>query len=304
MGLPTLRTLFVEMMNTPERPGYDDRTEVLNALVVLYPHFDLALSPPSYPPFEEFLSLAVTAQDLSCFDEHYWPAKTLSALRLLTGCLAAKSADAEKSPLLKHFVEQLRPGDIVITFNWDSLIERALLALGRPFDLNDRTRDQVTILKLHGSLSWVLVPDGVRLADPSAVDWLSDRVCRTKDHSYYDVWDSLDQAPFIIPPVISKRPPTAPFLEHLWREAFAALVEAGPVVIIGYSLPSDDLQARTLLRSGLYPRLAPQKSCMIVDPDPLVGSRYFSLVSNSIRFRQAYFSETVLSIFDSADDSG
>ncbi|MBI4449180.1 SIR2 family protein [Candidatus Woesearchaeota archaeon] len=297
-----LRTLFAEMMNTPDRPGYDDRNEVLNALVVLYPHFDRALSPPSYPPFEEFLSLAVTAQDLSCFDEHYWPAKTTSALRLLTGCLAAKSADAEKSPLLRQFVEQLRLGDIIITFNWDPLIERALLALDRPFDLKERRQDRVTILKLHGSLSWVLVPEGVRLADPSDVDWLSDRVCCTKNHTYYDVWDPLDQSPFIVPPVISKRPPTAPFLEHLWREAFAALVEAGPVIIIGYSLPADDLQARTLLRSGLYPKLTAQKSCMIIDPDPLVGSRYFTLIANSISFRQAYFSEGVLSILDSDDD--
>jgi hypothetical protein len=294
MGLPTLRTLFAEMMNTSERPGYDDCNEVLNALVFLYPHFNRTLSPPSFPPFEEFLSLAITAQDLSCFDEHYWPAKTASALRLLTACLAVKSADAEKSPLLERFVEQLRPGDIIITFNWDSLIERALLALDRPFDLMERKRDCVTVLKLHGSLSWVLVPDGIRIADPSAVNWLSDRVCRTKNHTYYDVWDSLEQSPFIVPPVISKRPPITPFLHDIWREAFAALIEAERIVVIGYSLPTEDLQARTLLRSG-----AAEKSCIIIDPDPLVASRYFHAISKSISFRQAYFSESVLSVLAS-----
>lgn len=298
MGLPTLRTLFGEIMKEPDRPGSDDKTEVLYALEVLYPHFDRNMSPPAYPPFEEFLSLAITAEDLSHFDTSYWPKKTSSALRLLTDYLARKSQDAEKSPLLSKFSNQLTPGDVIITFNWDTLIERALVNLGRPFDLHERKSDRVTILKLHGSLSWVLVPEDVRLHDPSSVDWLSTNVCCTKDHTYYDVWDVLDRSPFIVPPVVSKRPPAAPFLEDLWREAFNALVEAGPITVIGYSIPPDDLQARTLLRSGIHPHIATNKSCTIIDPDPLIGSRYFSLISSSITYVQACFSESILDTFE------
>lgn len=294
MGLPTLRTLFAEIMGTPPRLGYDDKNEVLYALEVLYPHFDRKVTPPAYPPFEEFLSLAMTAQDLAHFDAPYWPAKTNSALRLLTDYLAAKSKDAENTPLLSRFAEQLGPGDVVITFNWDTLVERALLRLGRPFDLRERKGDQVAILKLHGSLSWVLVPDGVRLKDPSVVTWLSDSVCQSKDHTYYDIWDVLDRPPFIVPPVASKRPPAAPFLEDLWQEAFNALVEAGRITVIGYSIPSDDLQARTLLRSAVHPKVVPTKSCIVVDPDPLVGSRYYSFISSTVTFQQAYFSDGVL----------
>ncbi len=71
------------------------------------------------------------------------------------------------SPYLR-FAEALRPGDIVLTFNYDSLLEVSLDLVERPYRLFperfseigltvhgvDSTREEVVILKLHGSVDW------------------------------------------------------------------------------------------------------------------------------------------------------
>jgi hypothetical protein len=69
------------------------------------------------------------------------------------------------------FAQQLRRGDVVLTFNYDLLLERSLEAAGVPFRRFPRRytacyetfsevdsewgEDEVIILKLHGSVDWV-----------------------------------------------------------------------------------------------------------------------------------------------------
>lgn len=306
MGLPTLLNLFHEMMSQPERPGESDKEHVLNALEVLYPHFQKNESPPSYPPFEEFLSLVVSAKDLPFFDEEYWDWKWRSALRLLTDCLSEKAKKAEDSQLLNNFVRNLRDGDIVITFNWDNLIERALLSQSRKVNFLSRDTGAVTILKLHGSLNWVEIPEGSALKQPESVTFLSERVVCTYDYSYYDIWDVLDMPPLIIPPILSKRVPVGGFFHHIWNHAHASLIDADRVSVIGYSIPNDDLQARSLLRVAWAGRVIkrnsdaqPQDKYILIDPNPAICGKYASLVSGAVEYHQAYFSDKLFTvIFD------
>lgn len=72
--------------------------------------------------------------------------------------------------LYLEFARRLQPSDWVLTFNYDTLLERALEAVGRPFRLFptryeevhpqlgygvcDDLRDEVVVLKLHGSIDW------------------------------------------------------------------------------------------------------------------------------------------------------
>lgn len=67
-----------------------------------------------------------------------------------------------------RFAEQLSPHDLVITFNYDVVLERALDHVGKPYRLFphryksigrhsstiDSDIEEVTILKLHGSVDW------------------------------------------------------------------------------------------------------------------------------------------------------
>ncbi len=66
--------------------------------------------------------------------------------------------------------------------------------------------------------------------------------------------------------------------------------------VIGYSLPADDLQARTLLSAGLAQRskrLGEQGqdpgTYRLIDPTPAVAGRYFSVVGGNLDFRQKRF---------------
>lgn len=303
MGLPTLMTLFQEMMSHSERPGESDKEHVLNALEILYPHFQKNKTPPSFPPIEEFLSLVVSAKDLPFFDEEYWDWKWYSTLRLLTDCLAEKSKNAEDSQLLKNFVRNLRNGDIVVTFNWDNLIERTLRLQSRKINFLSRDTDAITILKLHGSLNWVEIPEGIDLKHPESVKFLSKRVVCTHDYSYYDVWDALDMPPLIIPPVLSKRVPVGGFFQGIWHEAHNSIIDADRVSVIGYSIPNDDLQARSFLRIAWAGHCIRRNSdtesadkYILIDLDPAICGKYFSLVSGDLDYHQSYFSEKLFHV--------
>ncbi|MCY4109985.1 MAG: SIR2 family protein [Chloroflexi bacterium] len=69
--------------------------------------------------------------------------------------------------LYRDFAERLRPNDVVLTFNYDTLLEQALDDIGKPYSLTPewwldvgqtrserRSRRYVDLLKLHGSIDW------------------------------------------------------------------------------------------------------------------------------------------------------
>jgi len=78
------------------------------------------------------------------------------------------SMDSEKRRLYDTFVTHLDPGDIVITFNYDTLIEDALTRNGKPYRLFldrftsvnhsygvvDSKMQEIILLKMHGSIDW------------------------------------------------------------------------------------------------------------------------------------------------------
>jgi len=75
----------------------------------------------------------------------------------------------QRSPLLyREFASQLTPYDVVLTFNYDTLIEQALEEISKPYSLtpewwldskNGNSESQyvprfVDVIKLHGSIDW------------------------------------------------------------------------------------------------------------------------------------------------------
>jgi predicted heme/steroid binding protein len=60
----------------------------------------------------------------------------------------------------RGFVDALEPGDIILTFNWDSCPEIALHSAGRPFSRQMNgvaPEDMPWLLKLHGSIDYLIV---------------------------------------------------------------------------------------------------------------------------------------------------
>ena len=65
---------------------------------------------------------------------------------------------------IKRFARSLQPGDVVVSFNYDTLVERALDYSGMAWNhgLKDaeETSNALTVLKLHGSIDWLLLERG------------------------------------------------------------------------------------------------------------------------------------------------
>lgn len=71
-------------------------------------------------------------------------------------------------PCYQEFVDALQPHDYVLTFNYDTILENALDSIGRPYRLfpsryaavhdgwaeGDSSREEVAVIKLHGSVDW------------------------------------------------------------------------------------------------------------------------------------------------------
>lgn len=83
----------------------------------------------------------------------YYLAKTL---------VARTPRPAAVPELYRAFAAQLHPRDVVISFNWDGLLEAALDAVGMKYAYDLGDEDAVTISKLHGSVNW-------RLGEPNVM---------------------------------------------------------------------------------------------------------------------------------------
>lgn len=188
---------------------------------------------------------------------------------------------------LRHFGRKLCNGDIVLTFNYDSTLERVLWQQqkwsprdGYGFEVvfqkshADKTpitfpQSRVKILHLHGSVGWYRKP-AVRedyplpkrggaiprealtpapLETPVALDPIF-----LRQLGIHPVDASLPRRPpserqiFLHPSFLKDFESNgAKLFTSLWRQAAEALAHAHEIIIIGYSLPAADSAALTLL---------------------------------------------------------
>lgn len=128
---------------------------------------------PDQVDFEDFLGFLDIEHYLGLRGSDTWSAdgneSQVLVKTLIAQILAERipTVDAIDSLYLK-FAEMLEPDDLVLTFNYDILLERALDRVGKPYRLFpsrytsvgkwgatvDSSRDEVIVLKLHGSIDW------------------------------------------------------------------------------------------------------------------------------------------------------
>jgi hypothetical protein len=123
--------------------------------------------------FEEFLAFLDIEHYLGLRGSDTWSVDGNEAQVVVKTLIAEILAEAMPSveavpQLYRRFAAGLQPNDYVLTFNYDVLLERALESVGKTFRLFpqrfknvrrglaevDTSREEVVILKLHGSIDW------------------------------------------------------------------------------------------------------------------------------------------------------
>lgn len=225
-----------------------------------------------------------------------------------------------KAPAYREFAENVVVrGDCIVTFNYDVSLERELRRSGK-FEVGDGYGFSIeglpggsatTILKLHGSTSWLaLLFGGAR--GPAAFQpgsTLGTRpVIGKNELSFLGYADAVDPVfgnggaamPVMIFPTRSKNfyfagstgVEYSEFWNRLWLQAEAALRSSDHVVLCGYSPVSVDERARRLLLN------APRKKARIVvasgnDTERIVGEYRRSGYARTVAAEDALFEDWV-----------
>lgn len=224
----------------------------------------------------------------------------------------AKDETALAAWVKKYFRSDLRAGDRnrIITFNYDTLIDKVLLKEHSPqrlyFDnIFDSESAKPTkgggkypiLLKLHGSINWRCAnTEYAKIFAPAAVTTESKtKTYNTQGCHYVDkMWVSASDCkptdlntPLIIPPLPQKPITSVAIFRYLWTYAFEYLHEAKNIVIAGYSLPPTDTLAVSLFSKFKNGSL---NNLTIVDPDEKALGKWLRLFRRKgIRAHQVHF---------------
>jgi hypothetical protein len=183
--------------------------------------------------------------------------------------------------LYATFATTVEAGDALVTFNYDVAVENELIhaqrfrvrdGYGSGFEADwDEPNSNVTVLKLHGSINWIGVLFGgakgghigtfnSSLGPRPFVDNVDSMFPgypkRVLDKGFPG-GGVVDGATTLLLPTYEKRffiktsvgNEWIPFYESLWSQAAAFLEKSDRIVIIGYSMPAADHDAREMLLS-------------------------------------------------------
>lgn len=199
---------------------------------------------------------------------------------------------------LRHghsYLDQIvRPGNIIVTSNWDLVIERYAQLHGIPLRLSGSNPREVVLLKLHGSIDACLGQHSTRT---SGADYamLSERLFGARPYTQavpprsqrrdvplrvrvLEQWsralrllDGRASELHMVTMARGKAGDLGP-LKPVWRDAYGAISRAQRLEIVGYSMPPDDIEIRTLLRAGIQ-RGDDLDEVVVKNPAPEVHER-------------------------------
>jgi hypothetical protein len=177
-GLPLGPELSSEVMRRARMIDKSSRMYKINDDVIEYISFkrccdDMLLTEDGID-FEDFIGFLDIEHHLRLRGSGTWSEEgnegQITAKILLGQIIAQKTPSASKVPdIYLRFARKLRPYDIIVTFNYDVLLERALEAEGvryrlAPYHYSDphllscvqdaNLETEVVLLKMHGSIDW------------------------------------------------------------------------------------------------------------------------------------------------------
>ncbi|WP_003541157.1 hypothetical protein [Desulfotomaculum nigrificans] len=192
----------------------------------------------------------------------------------------------EPCPNHYQIARSLNPGDTIISFNYELLMDYALHNLkdsrthwyigdgyGLPCtylssdDLDKKgivknkrgvqyknRFSNVKLLKLHGSLNWLYCPQCGELyayehSDARGHSVIVNGMANMIKCSTKHCCHRLSRV--IIPPTLMKNYQSIPFIPKLWQQARQALERAIEIIVIGYSFPPTDFRSNWMFRKAM-----------------------------------------------------
>ncbi len=288
-----------------DRLGPEDRERIVEALKYLYPRFK---PEPSVTKeiqkvqVEDFMSLLdMTEKFNRTLPTSFLKAEDVRQLQraLLRGIaqlLMERHWEAErkkKTDYVKRFIGRLRTSDTIVTFNWDLLLDRELRISGTPtsFGKPSASKDQLAVLKLHGSIDWY---DASQLTSHALLDPVYRQLYRVPPDRLTSATSPLrpNAAPAVVPPTFfkfSRDGDGRADLEELWTAAFGRLQAAGEIHLCGYRLPPEDMYARFVLRRAIRANVLRRQrkgqaapKVVLINPDGK-GTKNVGVVLKSMR---------------------
>jgi hypothetical protein len=189
--------------------------------------------------------------------------------------------------LYLQFARQLQPGDVVITFNWDCLLESALDANGEDYTYNFEDK-RIKLCKLHGSVHWRL---GLPERQKVILDWrpigfanpplVPEEVYYAHDVRSSNMWYDFplfsELEPFLVLPGYGKAFDIRS-IATLWYKPEFAFGTTHDIYIIGLGLAPDDFFVRSFFLDNLpyvesYSGV-PGRRIFVINPDPAARDAY------------------------------
>jgi len=151
-----------------------------------------------------------------------------------------------------------------------------------------RRKDDVDILKLHGSLNWARCPhcQGLFLAYFRSYRQIFEQSCPSCGHGQL--------LPVLVPPTFLKRMymplerSQAHALVRVWRRAECFLERADTLTIIGYSFPDADIEAKWLFKRAIA-RNAGRPALTLVEPNPVVRRKVLNFLGHFFQEAPIFF---------------
>jgi hypothetical protein len=170
---------------------------------------------------------------------------------------AGRAFKTWKNAYAKINVSSSEYDDVLITTNYDVIIENALL---RRYFYSNFISERTLILKLHGSMNWYkLEPEvfldgelesgkNVRLdyRDEEVLDYVDD----SRIVAIFPLEELFNSKPIIITPQISKNY-SIPLFKRIWWLATKVLHDVEELVILGYSFSSNDFYVKKLIEIAI-----------------------------------------------------
>lgn len=305
VGLPNTAELLTKVHALAGNHGLKIDDELHDAYRYFYPEEAKSFVPEPVDFFAVLRANLDVARNMPGAFEHPSLLRELrvAIARILCGCIREGEVPASGWSSVESII---RPGNVIITSNWDVFIEHYAALRGIPLRLGGQPDEShVTLIKLHGSIDWTERDDrqtGWPDTDFAALRELQnvpsrrrisvkgDRVIRIRAvENMSRSWQfikSRTRQPMMITMSFGKTVEMAP-IRDMWRDAYYALSATKHLRILGYSMPEDDIEIRTLLRAGVARGTktgsAAGAKVTVINPETQVHVRVRTLVSRSMQ---------------------